>query len=72
MVTVKRLLFRRVVFADWDVILHGRLLTTRQWVAVLVNVFNRDRSTLNFWRYILFVNVDDVLRPFRYLTVSRV
>ena len=72
MVTVERLLFRRVVFTDWDVVLHGRLLTAWQWIAVLVNVFNRNRSTLSFWRYILFVDVNDVLRAFCHLTVSRV
>ena len=68
-ITVKLLLFRRVVFADWDIVLHGRLLTTRQWVAVLVNVFNRNRSTFDFWRWrnwVLFVDVNDVLRAFRY------
>ena len=70
MVTVKRLLFRRVVFTDWDVVLYGRLLTARQWVAVLVNVLNRDRPFLNFWRDVLFVNVDHVLRTFCHLAVS--
>ena len=67
-VTIESLFFRRVLVTDRNVVLHSRLLTAWQRVAILVNVLNRDRPFLNFWRDVLFVDVNDVLRAFRYHT----
>ena len=69
MVTVKRLLFRRVVFTDWDVVLDRGGVC--QHLTICRHVLHVDRALLDFWGSVLFVDVDNVLRAFRYHARSR-
>ena len=61
-VTVKRLLFRSVFFTDWDVVLDRGGVC--QHLTICRHVLHVDRALLNYWFWILFVDVDNVLRSF--------
>ena len=65
-VSFKFPLGRRVAGTDWFVTLHGRQFTTRQRVTVFIHVDHVDRTALNGWRDVLFVNVDHVLDAIRH------
>src|SRR5699024_5800380 len=52
-VTFKGLFFRRVGFTNWYLILDRRLFSTRQWVAIFIDVFNRHAPAFNAWPIVL-------------------